>query len=74
MNSKDLKEWILSMLQDINIEYNGMEGSICPFSRDNISVTFNDETRVYDDIEAVMSDPFIDGKPLNEISEKLTLY
>ncbi|MFQ9509510.1 MAG: hypothetical protein ACLRZ7_00870 [Lachnospiraceae bacterium] len=74
MNANDLKEWILSMLQDINIEYNGMEGCICPFSQNNISITFNEETRGYTDIEELMSDPFIDGRPLTEISEKLTLY
>jgi len=74
MKPDDLKDWIISMLQDISIEYNGKEGSICPFSLDNISFTFDDETRDYRSVDDMMSDPFIDGKPLNEICEKLTLY
>ena len=74
MRANELKEWILDMFQDINIEYDGKEGSICPFSHDNISFMFDDETRNYSSIDDMMSDPFIDGKSLNEICEKLTLY
>lgn len=74
MKADELKEWILDMLQDVNIEYDGKEGSICPFSLDDISVTYDDETRNYTNIDDMMSDPFIEGIPLNEICEKLVLY
>lgn len=74
MKASELKEWILDMLQDISIEYSGKEGSICPFASDNISFMFDGEVRDYKNLDDMMTDPFIDGKPLNEICEKLVIY
>lgn len=71
MKAKKLKDWILSLTDDIEFEYSGISGSICPFSLDNISVTYAGKTKDYDNIDDVMSDNFFNGKSLNEISEQI---
>lgn len=71
MKPEKLKEWILSMSDDIEFVYRGIFGVICPFSKDNVAVTFDGETKYYTGIDDVMSDKFFLGKSLNEISEKL---
>ena len=71
MKAEDLKKWILSLEQDIEFEYNGVDGSICPFSENDISLTFLDISKDYESIEALMSDKVINGKSLNEISGEL---
>ena len=67
----DLKTWILSLTQDISFTYIGVSGSICPFTRQDISVSYGNDGKDYDNIEAVMTDPFIGGKSLSEISEQI---
>lgn len=71
MKADDLKKWILSLEQDIEFEYNNIGGSICPFSKNDISLTFLDISKDYEDIDELMNDKVISGKSLNEISQEL---
>ncbi|QHQ61383.1 hypothetical protein Ana3638_11870 [Anaerocolumna sedimenticola] len=71
MKPDNLREWIVSLTDDIEFEYLDIFGSICPFSKNNISVTYNGITKDYDNIDEVMTDKFFNGKSLIEISELL---
>ena len=71
MNAKDLKKWIDGLTQDITFEYAGVSGTICPFTRTNISVSFGDKEQTFRSIDDVMEEPFIFDKPLKEICEEI---
>ena len=74
MNRDDLKKLIDSLTQDVEFDYNGMHGSICPFSRSEIHVRFGEKTREFKSVDAVMDTPFFGGKALGEIADQLSLY
>ena len=67
MNPQDLRNWIDSLTQDISFEYCGKLGSICPFSRSDISVSYDGKEASYTSVDDVMNSTLIDGKPLKEI-------
>lgn len=71
MNAKELRDWIDSLTQDITFEYAGVSGSICPFTRTNISVSFGDKERTFHSVNDVMEKPFIAGKALKDICGKI---
>lgn len=73
MKASELSNWIDSLTQDIDFEYHGILGSICPFNREKISLCFDGEEVTVDSIEAAMKTPFIEGRSLTEICEELTL-
>lgn len=67
MTANDLKRWIDSLTQDIDFVYQGVSGSICPFSRTNISVSYGDDERTFHSVDDVMNQPFILGRPIKDI-------
>lgn len=69
MKAKDLRKWIASMTQDIDFEYNGIIGSICPFSENDIALAYGDVEVGAKSVEEAMNAPLIDGKSLNEMAE-----
>lgn len=69
MNADDLRAWIDSLTQDIDFVYQGVSGSICPFSRTNISVSYGDDEHTFGSVDDTMNQPFILGKPLKDICE-----
>lgn len=71
MKKEDLKDWIDSLTQDIDFEYLGVSGSICPFSRSDISLCYGDKEQSFDSIDALMNEPFFDGKSLAEICDEM---
>ena len=73
MNASDLKNWIDSLTDDIEFVYRGVSGAICPFSRNNISVSYGNEEKTFDSVDAAMNTPFIDGKPLCLICQDFEL-
>lgn len=73
MKASDLKALIDSLTQDIDFEYLGKQGSICPFSRTDISLVYDGEEMTVDSVDAAMVTPFIGGRNLSEICEELTL-
>ena len=74
MTRKELYEWIDSLSQDIEFEYNGKNGSICPFSREDISLEYGDESVSVSSLDDAMSFPFIDGFSLDEVCEKVNFW
>lgn len=70
MSADELRTLIDNLAQDISFEYKGIMGSICPFSRTDISVTFGDYERTFDSVDAVMAAEFF-GDPLEEICEEI---
>lgn len=70
MKPKELASGISSLMQDIEFQYKGVWGAICPFSRSNISVAYGEQEKTFDSVDAVMNEPFIDGKPIKEICEE----
>ena len=71
MNAKELRELIDSLAQDIDFEYHGKLGSICPFNRDDISLSYDDCEVTVASVDAAMTEPFIDGKSLEEVCGEL---
>ena len=70
MKPKELASDIGSLMQDIEFQYKGVWGAICPFSRSDISVAYGEQEKTFDSVDAVMNEPFIDGKPIKEICEE----
>lgn len=73
MKRHDLMELINSLEQDVEFSYNGVSGTICPFSQDDISLTYNGETVDVDSVEKAMREPFIDGRSLSDVCEELEI-
>ena len=73
MNASELKSWIDSLAQDIDFEYRGKLGSICPFNRNNISLCYNDHEITVTSVDEVMTEAFIDGKSLEDVCEELEI-
>lgn len=73
MKASDLRDWIDSLTQDIDFSYNGKSGSICPISRTNISLCYDGAAVDVQSVNAAMSTPFIDGKSLNDLCDRLDL-
>ena len=73
MSAKELCDWIDSLTQDIDFEYRGKFGSICPFSRSNISLCYDGNEVTVHSVEEAMTVPFVDGRSLSVISEELNI-
>ena len=71
MRANELYDWIDSLTQDIVFQYHGVWGSICPFSRTNISVSYGDQEKTFDSIDAVLESTIVSGRPLKEICEQI---
>ena len=71
MKPDALRDWIDSLTDDIEFQYKGLWGAICPFTRTEISLCYNGFEPTVDSIDKAMSTPFIDGKSLNEISTEI---
>lgn len=74
MTPQILKAEILSILNDIVFEYNGKSACINPYSTSKFEVGFGEVSKVYDDIDCLMSDPIYDGKCLNDIADKIIIF
>lgn len=73
MKPEKLVEYIDSLAGDIDFEYNGKHGAVCPFSRTNIALSYGDKAHEHTSIADVMNDKMFDGKCLNEIAEQIEL-
>lgn len=71
MSARELRDWILSLVQDIEFNYEGIHGVISPTSETELNLFFNDENFYYDNINDLMSAKVICGKSLNDISTEL---
>ena len=73
MNAKELREWIDRLTDDIEFRYNGVWGSICPFSRENISVSYGEKEKTFSSINEVMDDTSVIGRPIKEACKDFEL-
>ncbi|MEA4999293.1 MAG: hypothetical protein VB087_07910 [Candidatus Limiplasma sp.] len=73
MNAQDLQALIDSLTQDIEFEYAGKPGAICPYSRQDIAVTFDGVHKRYTSSAALMRDPIYLGAALMDIASKIQL-
>ena len=71
MKKEDLKKWVEELTQDIDFEYQGISGSICPFSLSDISLCYGDKEKSFTSVDALMMEPFFDGKSISEICENM---
>lgn len=74
MNPKDLYQLINSLSTDIEFDYAGGHGFICPFSRSNISIGFLENEKTCTSVDEAMSAPIFNGKSLNEVSGSIEIY
>lgn len=73
MKAIELKAMITGLTQDIDFEYQGKSGSICPFSHSDISLSYDGQEITVDCVDSAMSAPFINGKSLAEVCEELVV-
>lgn len=74
MKKDELFDLINSLACDIEFEYKGKHGAICPFNRENIVVAYcENEIRTHS-VEQAMGLPIFDGFSLNDISEHIEIY
>lgn len=73
MKENKLRESIEDMLLDIEFEYNGVSGAICPFSREDIAVRYGDKEQTFESVDALFNEPFFDGKPLKAVCHKFII-
>lgn len=71
MRSDELRSRIEELVFDIDFCFNGVWGSVCPFSSTNISIAYNGEEITVDSVDEAMTVPFFDGLSLEEIAEEL---
>ena len=71
MKCEDLRNLIDGLTQDIDFEYRGEYGSICPFSRTDISLCFRGHAVSVTSVDAAMAEKFIDGKSLSEVISEI---
>lgn len=73
MNAQDLREWINSLTDDIVFRYKGAIGSICPFSRNDISLCYGDHEISVKSIDEAMTTPFVNGHSISEICDDIEI-
>lgn len=71
MKPQELKDWILSLVQDIEFNYKDKHGVISPWSVHSFTVGYAGESKDYTNIDELMNDKFFDGLSLNQIAEDL---
>lgn len=74
MKSEDLYELIDSLSHDIEFEYNGKHGSVCPFSHTDIAISYGDIEKMHTSVLDAMNDKIYDGKSLNQIADQLDVW
>lgn len=74
MNKADLYNEIDSLASDIEFDYKGIHGSVCPFNRSDVVISYGDTERRHTSIDNAMNDKIYDGKCLNEIANELEIY
>ena len=73
MKPHELRAWIESLAQDIDFEYQGITGSICPFSKTNISLAYDGNELTVHSVDDAMTKTFIRGHSLEEVCEELII-
>lgn len=74
MSQQELYDLINSLADDIEFDYKGKHGAICPFSRDDIVVSYGEVEIRVSSVEQAMNEKIFDGLCLSEISEEIIIY
>lgn len=74
MKKEELREDIEVMLLDCEFSYKGVDGSICPFDRDNIAYKYGSIEGVAHSVDELMTTPFIGGETIDGICDRISFY
>lgn len=74
MTAQTLKRLILSLVQDVEFNYKNIDGSICPFSRSNIVVSYGNEYFNFKDVDDLMKATFLKGERIQDVCNNITFY
>lgn len=70
---EELREYALSLVDDIEFVWNGMQGLIIPFNREKfiMRIQNDDPGTEFHSVDEMMQAPCFIGKSLNEICDKV---
>ena len=71
MRASELKKLIDGLTQDIDFEYQGKPGTICPFSSTDISLCYDGIEITVDSVDKAMNAPFLSGRSLADACAEL---
>ena len=74
MTKKELFDLVDSLSGDVDFSYQDIHGSICPFSRNDISIAYGDAEKTHKSIDDALNDKFFAGKSLYEIAEEIEMW
>lgn len=69
MSANAIKNLILSLVQDVVFDYGGKTCCINPSSANSFELGYNDDVKLYSDIDDLMNDPIFGGKSLTDIAD-----
>lgn len=73
MEPEKLRAWIDSLTDDIEFTYKGIDGAICPISREQIYLSYGDSTYDAVSVNDAMQYKLFGGKALIEMSNQISI-
>ena len=73
MNAQDMRSLIDGLTQDIDFEYRGKRGAICPFSHTDISLCYDGMEISVDSVDKAMNTPFVLDQTLADMCTELEI-
>lgn len=78
MTATKIKDRIAECATLFAFEYAGHDGNVDPYyipesKKHEYLLFYNGTEKIVNDIDSVMNTPFIDGKSLNELADKITI-
>lgn len=73
----ELREYALSLVDDIEFTWNGIHGLIVPYNRQKFILTVNDPdglSEEFHDIDELLTARLLDGHSLAEVCEKADFW
>ncbi len=69
----ELREYTLSLVDDIEFTWHGIHGLIIPFNRQKFTLCFgpDDPGMDFGNVDKMLNEPYLDGHPLAEVCEEL---
>lgn len=74
MSKEELYKFIKSLSDDLEFDYLGIHGSVCPFSHSDIVLSYGEDEIRLESAEETMNYKLFHGKSLNEIADQLSVY
>lgn len=71
---KELREYAMSLVDDIEFTWNGIHCLIIPFTREKfiLAVGEDDDGTEFSDIDALLDFPCLNGQSIHEVCDELT--